>query len=215
MLHRALQQAPRALRRSFASAATYHVPDSAKLSFRERGYAILPNFLSEQELAPIDEIYQKFMRGEVAIPGKDFCDMSQTFEAIKGKHPDEWRELLLSPRRAQRARPARRPWQAGGGGSSSAMTPTPTRTQSPSLPLFLIQRIALLHSRRDCQRHAAAQVLPSAAGQHLRAARRARRGAVVSPNFDGNRLRPAAQQEARTAVQCRPLPPPCLIAPAL
>ena len=95
MLHRALQQAPRALRRSFGSAATYHVPDSAKLSFRERGYAILPNFLSEQELAPIDTIYDKFMRGEVPIPGKDFCDMSQTFEAIKGKHPDEWRELLL------------------------------------------------------------------------------------------------------------------------
>ena len=94
---RALQQAPRALRRSL-STAQYLVPDSAKLSFREKGYAVLPNFLSEAELAPIDTIYQKFMRGEVPIPGKDFCDMSQTFDAIKGKHPDEWRALHLGGR---------------------------------------------------------------------------------------------------------------------
>ena len=92
---RALQQAPRALRRTLSASTTYSVPDSAKLSFREKGYAVLPNFLSEAELAPIEAIYQKFMRGEVPIPSKDFCDMSQTFEAIKGKHPDEWREFPL------------------------------------------------------------------------------------------------------------------------
>jgi phytanoyl-CoA hydroxylase len=75
---------------SSARSATYIVPDSAKLSFREKGYAVLPNFLSEAELSPLDTIYEKFMQGEVPIPGKDFCDMSQTFEAIKGKHPNTW-----------------------------------------------------------------------------------------------------------------------------
>ena len=137
MLHRALLQAPRALRRSFGSAATYHVPDSAKLSFREKGYAILPNFLSEAELAgEIDHVYDKFMRGEVAIPGKDFCDMSQTFEAIKGKHPDEWRELLLSPRRASvhalRDARGRRAVAA----AAVQLPPCPRARSPPACPFF-------------------------------------------------------------------------------
>ena len=76
--------------RRFLSSYSYKVPDSAKLSFREKGYAVLPKFLTEAEIAPLEVIYNKFMRGEVHIPGKDFCDMSQTFEAIKGKHPDDW-----------------------------------------------------------------------------------------------------------------------------
>lgn len=74
----------------FFSSAVYKVPDAAKLSFREKGYAVLPGFLSEQEIMPIESIYNKFMAGDVPIPGKDFCDMSQTFEAIKGKHPNDW-----------------------------------------------------------------------------------------------------------------------------
>jgi len=76
--------------RRFFSSVSYKVSDSAKLSFREKGYAVLPGFLSEEELKPIETIYNKFMAGEVPIPGKDFCDMSQTFEAIKGKHPNDW-----------------------------------------------------------------------------------------------------------------------------
>ena len=76
--------------KSGAKGSTYTVPAAARLSFREKGYAVLPNFLSEEELAPLDEIYNRFMRGEVPIPGRDFCDMSQTFEAIKGKHPNDW-----------------------------------------------------------------------------------------------------------------------------
>jgi phytanoyl-CoA hydroxylase len=76
--------------RGIASGSTYKVPESARLSFREKGYAVLPNFLTELELRPIEAVYDKFMRGEVPIPGKDFCDMSQTFDAIKGKHPNDW-----------------------------------------------------------------------------------------------------------------------------
>lgn len=62
-----------------ASGATYKVPASAIASFRERGYAVLPNFLSEEEILPIEAIYNRFMSGELAGPGKDFCDMSQGF----------------------------------------------------------------------------------------------------------------------------------------
>jgi len=72
------------------AAARYEVPASAIASFRERGWAVLPRFLSEAEIAPIEASYARFMRGEVAMPEKDFMDMSQPFAAIKGKHPDDW-----------------------------------------------------------------------------------------------------------------------------
>jgi len=36
--------------------------------------------MTEAELAPLDAAYARFMRREVAVPGKDFCDMSQAFD---------------------------------------------------------------------------------------------------------------------------------------
>ena len=51
---------------------------------------MLPNFLTEAEIAPIEAIYNRFMTGELAGPKKDFCDMSQSFEAIKGVPPQDW-----------------------------------------------------------------------------------------------------------------------------
>ena len=140
MLLRSSRSATALARRCFASAATYQVTDAQKLSFREKGYAVLPNFLSDAEIAPIEKIYDMFMRGEVPIPGKDFCDMSQTFEAIKGKHPDDW-QMCVRPARAS-VKMARRGF--------FFLTPPPH-------PFPLSQR----------QRHAAAQVLPRAAEQHL------------------------------------------------
>ncbi len=84
-----LRLAP-AARRCFSSASatgTYKVPASSIKSFREKGYAVLPSFLTEAEIAPIEAIYNRFMTGELAGPAKDFCDMSQSFAAIKGVHP--------------------------------------------------------------------------------------------------------------------------------
>lgn len=82
--------------RSFSSASPaerYVVPEAAKKSFFEKGYAVLPNFLSEAELLPIEKDYDRFMRGEIMSckeHKKDFCDMSQSFEAIQNKHPNDW-----------------------------------------------------------------------------------------------------------------------------
>lgn len=70
--------------------ARYDVPAAAIASFREKGWAVLPGFLSEAEIAPIEADYDRFMRGEVPMPAKDFMDMSQAFDAIKGKHPNDW-----------------------------------------------------------------------------------------------------------------------------
>lgn len=49
-------------------------------SFRGKGYAILPKFLTEEELAPLDAIYERFMNREIPVPNKDFCDMSKSFD---------------------------------------------------------------------------------------------------------------------------------------
>jgi hypothetical protein len=57
---------------------SYVVPDDAVRQFHEQGFCILKNFLSEAELQTIDEIYAKFLSGEIKPEGKDLCDMSDT-----------------------------------------------------------------------------------------------------------------------------------------
>lgn len=49
-------------------------------AFHRDGYLVLRGFLSESELRPIEAIYDKIMRREIAIPGKDMCDMSKGFD---------------------------------------------------------------------------------------------------------------------------------------
>jgi hypothetical protein len=63
--------------RCLSSTARYVVPEACKRQFYERGYTVLKGFVAEEELAFIDEVYGKFMRREVDVPGKDFCDMSK------------------------------------------------------------------------------------------------------------------------------------------
>lgn len=48
-------------------------------AYHRDGYITVSNVLSEDELKPIETIYEKFMNGEVDVPGKDFCDMSGDF----------------------------------------------------------------------------------------------------------------------------------------
>jgi hypothetical protein len=57
---------------------SYVVPEDAIRQFHEQGFCILRNFLSEAELQTIDEIYAKFLSGEIKPEGKDLCDMSDT-----------------------------------------------------------------------------------------------------------------------------------------
>ena len=45
-------------------------------AFHEDGYVVLDDVVSEEELAPIESIYDEFIRGEVRGMGRDFCDMS-------------------------------------------------------------------------------------------------------------------------------------------
>jgi hypothetical protein len=48
--------------------------------FEREGYLVLRGFLREEEIAPIEEIFDRFMRGEFEGMGRDFCDMSGPYE---------------------------------------------------------------------------------------------------------------------------------------
>ncbi len=48
--------------------------------FRRDGYVHLAGVLSGEELAELEAIYQRFLRGEIPVPGKDLCDMSGDYQ---------------------------------------------------------------------------------------------------------------------------------------
>lgn len=47
--------------------------------FRENGCCTLQNVLTEEEVAEIEKVFDKFINREIHVPGKDFCDMSKPF----------------------------------------------------------------------------------------------------------------------------------------
>ncbi len=54
---------------------TYVVSNVERETFGRTGYVHLPGVLNEDELAAIDVVYDSFMRGEIAVSGKDIYDM--------------------------------------------------------------------------------------------------------------------------------------------
>jgi ectoine hydroxylase-related dioxygenase (phytanoyl-CoA dioxygenase family) len=54
----------------------YRVSDEEKERFRRDGYVHLRGVLSDDELAEIAAVYERFLRREIPVPGKDLCDMS-------------------------------------------------------------------------------------------------------------------------------------------
>jgi len=56
--------------------ARYVVSDEEKERFRRDGYVHLAGVLSEDEVAVLEVDYERFLKREIPVPGKDFCDMS-------------------------------------------------------------------------------------------------------------------------------------------
>jgi ectoine hydroxylase-related dioxygenase (phytanoyl-CoA dioxygenase family) len=54
----------------------YLVTDEELERFRRDGYVHLRGVLSDDELAGIAAVYERFLRREIAVSGKDLCDMS-------------------------------------------------------------------------------------------------------------------------------------------
>jgi len=53
----------------------YLVSDSERESFDRDGFLHLPAVLTTDEVDAIEVVYDRFMRGEIDVPGKDLCDM--------------------------------------------------------------------------------------------------------------------------------------------
>ena len=62
--------------RSRREGASYRVSQEEQERFRRDGYVHLAGVLSEDELLEIEAVYERFLRREIPVPGKDLCDMS-------------------------------------------------------------------------------------------------------------------------------------------
>ncbi len=54
----------------------YRLSEEEKERFRRDGYVHLRGVLSDEELAAIAATYDRFLKREIPVPGKDLCDMS-------------------------------------------------------------------------------------------------------------------------------------------
>jgi phytanoyl-CoA hydroxylase len=48
-------------------------------TFFEEGCVTIPNVLTQEEVAELQGVFDRFVSGEIPVPGKDFCDMSKPF----------------------------------------------------------------------------------------------------------------------------------------
>ena len=46
-------------------------------TFHKEGCVTLPNVLTEEEVIEIEKVFDQFLKREIHVPGKDFCDMSK------------------------------------------------------------------------------------------------------------------------------------------
>ena len=76
--------------------SSYHVTSEQVGHFREHGYVHLPGLLRPAEVDEIERIYNQFLRREIDVPGKDFCDMAGDY----GREPDDFSIInVMLPRR--------------------------------------------------------------------------------------------------------------------
>jgi len=54
----------------------YLVTDADREAFRRDGYVHLRGVMSDDEMVDIEDVYDRFLRGEIAVAGKDFNDMT-------------------------------------------------------------------------------------------------------------------------------------------
>lgn len=74
----------------------YIIGDSDREAFRRDGFVHLRGVLSEEEVRFLELDYDRFLRKEIEVPGKDFCDMSGDY----GKRPEDYSITnVMLPRR--------------------------------------------------------------------------------------------------------------------
>lgn len=48
-------------------------------AFHRDGCITIPDLLTDDEVSPLTHVFDQFVNGNIHVPGKDFCDMSQPF----------------------------------------------------------------------------------------------------------------------------------------
>lgn len=75
---------------------TYLVNDAERARFVEDGYVHLRNLLTDDEVAELEVVYDRFLRREIEVPGKDYCDMAGDY----GRRPEDFSIInVMVPRR--------------------------------------------------------------------------------------------------------------------
>ena len=75
---------------------SYVVTADEVAAFRRDGYVHLPGLLTEAEVAELEHVYDRFLRREIEVPGKDYCDMAGDY----GRDPSDFSIInVMLPRR--------------------------------------------------------------------------------------------------------------------
>jgi hypothetical protein len=79
-----------------SSDGTYVVTDDDRERFHRDGYVHLTGLLTEAEVADLEVVYDRFLRREIEVPGKDYCDMAGDY----GRDPADFSIInVMLPRR--------------------------------------------------------------------------------------------------------------------
>jgi len=74
----------------------YPLTETQRAAFAEHGWLHLPGLLAEPELAALEATYWAFLRREIPVPGRDYCDMTGDY----GKPIEQYAILnVMLPRR--------------------------------------------------------------------------------------------------------------------
>ena len=74
----------------------YRVSEEEKAHFAECGYVHLRGLLTAEEISELEGTYDRFMRREIEVPGKDYCDMAGDY----GRAPEDFSIInVMLPRR--------------------------------------------------------------------------------------------------------------------
>ena len=74
----------------------YVVDDADRRRFAADGFVHLRGVLTEEEVAELEVTYDRFLRREIEVPGKDYCDMAGDY----GRDPSDYSIVnVMLPRR--------------------------------------------------------------------------------------------------------------------
>ncbi len=74
----------------------YEIDDADRAAFAEAGFVHLPGVLTDDEVAGLEVVYDRFLRREIDVPGKDYCDMAGDY----GRAPEDYSIInVMVPRR--------------------------------------------------------------------------------------------------------------------